>query len=55
MRVKFSLGIPIPLSVMQNCKVSRSVTSVRTINFDVPEGGRTADYKLFVAFEKASG
>ena len=30
-------------------------SSVRTINFDVPEGGRTADYKLFVAFEKASG
>jgi hypothetical protein len=30
-------------------------SSVRTITFDVPEGGRTADYKLYVAFEKAAG
>ncbi len=30
-------------------------SSVRTISFDVPEGGRTADYKLFVAFDKAAG
>jgi len=28
-------------------------SSVRTITFDVPEGARTADYKLYVAFEKA--
>jgi hypothetical protein len=30
-------------------------SSVRTITFDVPQGGRTADYKLYVAFEKAAG
>ena len=28
-------------------------SSVRTITFDIPEGARTADYKLFVAFDKA--
>ena len=30
-------------------------SSVRTITFDVPEGARMADYKLYVAFDKASG
>ena len=30
-------------------------SSVRTITFDVPEGSRVADYKLFVAFDKATG
>lgn len=30
-------------------------SSVRTLTFDVPEGARTADYKLFVAFDKAAG
>jgi hypothetical protein len=30
-------------------------SSVRTITFDVPQGGRTADYRLYVAFEKAAG
>ena len=29
-------------------------SSVRTLTFDVPEGARSADYKLFVAFDKAS-
>jgi hypothetical protein len=29
-------------------------SSVRTITFDVPQGGRTADFKLFVAFDKAA-
>ena len=28
-------------------------SSVRTFTFDVPEGARAADYKLFVAFDKA--
>jgi len=30
-------------------------SSVRTITFDVPEGARMADYKLYVAFDKATG
>jgi hypothetical protein len=30
-------------------------SSVRTITFDVPQGGRTADFKLYVAFDKAGG
>ena len=30
-------------------------SSVRTITFDVPEGGRVADYKLYVAFDKVPG
>jgi len=30
-------------------------SSVRTITFDVPQGGRTADYKLYVAFDKVGG
>ena len=29
-------------------------SSVRTLTFDVPEGARSADYKLYVAFDKAS-
>ena len=29
-------------------------SSVRTITFDVPQGGRTADFRLYVAFEKAA-
>ena len=30
-------------------------SSVRTITFDIPEGTRTADFKLYVAFDKAQG
>jgi hypothetical protein len=30
-------------------------SSVRTLSFDIPEGARTADFKLFVAFEKVPG
>ena len=30
-------------------------SSVRTITFDIPEGTRTADYKLYVAFDKVPG
>ena len=30
-------------------------SSVRTLRFDIGEGGRTADYKLYVAFDKVAG
>ena len=30
-------------------------STVRSITFDVPEGARAADYKLYVAFDKAPG